>query len=159
MRQLPVALIALLLGAAWADTERVVFTTRTPWESPVLISDPVTSKEFGFQSVTLRNTSSKSIAALDLKVVLLPPETVGEEIEVDGGRVRVPLEAGQSKKIDVYLGQIKALEQKARSLRLDAAVTVLSVASADFADGTRWNGDEAVSPIDAPADSPVRPRK
>jgi hypothetical protein len=148
MRQLPVALIALSFCTAPARAERVFFTTRIPWASPVLISSPFTSKQFGFESVILRNTSTKVIEALDLKVVL--STTGSAEEEVDGGRIHVSLEPGQAKRADVYLGQIKALQQKAHSLRLDTAVIVLFIASADFADGSRWNGDEAAPPIDFP---------
>lgn len=160
MRRLPVlpaALIALLACAIAAEADRVLFTTRTPWTSPVLVSDPAASKEFGFKSVVVRNTSSKAVETVDLRVVLRTAESAEEE--VDGGRIHVALEPGQSRHVDVYLGQIGALEQKARSLRLDAALTVLSVASADFADGTRWNGEDTASPIDAPVDAPARPRK
>jgi hypothetical protein len=155
MRHLTDALIVLLLCTAlvctaWADAEGVIFTTRTAWASPVLISSPLASKDFGFQSVILRNTSTKIIEVLDLRAVLSIAESVEEE--VDGGRIHVSLEPGQSKRIDVYLGPIRALQQKAHSLRLDAALTVLSVSSADFSDGTRWTASEASSHIDFPGE-------
>jgi hypothetical protein len=153
-RVLPAAVIALLLGTGSATAERVLFTTRTAWASPVVVSGPLASKEFGFQSVLLHNISSKTVEALDFKVVLITAAPAGGEAEeVDGGRIHVRLEPGQSRRIDVYLGQVRALEQKAHSLRLNAALTVLSVASADFADGTRWDGEDAPAPVDAPIDS------
>jgi hypothetical protein len=62
----------------------------------------------------------------------------------------VALDAGTSKKADVYLGQIKALQQKAHAMRLDTAVAVLTVASVDFADGTLWERDESQAPVDFP---------
>jgi hypothetical protein len=137
-----------------ADTEHVVFTTRTTWGSPVVVSDPVTSKEFGFESVTLHNYSKQAIAALDLKVVLVTAESL--EQEVDGARIHLSLAAGTSQKVDVYLGQVKALQQKAHAMRLDPAVTVLTVASVDFADGTLWEADESESPIDFPVKDKIR---
>jgi len=148
MRRVLIALVATFFGTAVADTEHVVFTTRTTWGSPVVVSDPVTSKEFGFESVTLHNYSKQAIAALDLKVVLVTAESLDQE--VDGARIHVALEAGRSKKVDVYLGQIKALQQKAHTMRLDPAVTVLTVASVDFADGTLWNSHDGQPPVDFP---------
>jgi hypothetical protein len=157
MGRLIVALIGLLLGTAAADTERVLFTTRTTLEAPVGASDPVASKEYGFESVTLRNISAQDIEAVELKVVMVTAESL--EQEVDGGRIHVSLEAGTSKKVDVYLGQIKALQQKAHSMRLDPAVTVLTVASTDFADGTIWYATEGGATIDSPPDAPLRKGK
>jgi hypothetical protein len=157
MRRLTVAVITLLLGTAAADTERVLFTTRATLDSPVVASDPVASKEYGFESVTLHNYSKQAVEAVELKVVMVTAESL--EQEVDGGRISVPVEAGTSKKVDVYLGQIKALQQKAHSMRLDPAVTVLTVASADFADGTIWRATEGGATIDSPPDAPRGKRK
>jgi nitrogen fixation protein FixH len=154
MGRVLIALIATFFGSAVADTEHVVFTTRTTWGSPVVVSDPVTSKEFGFESVTLHNYSKQAIAALDLKVVLVTAESL--EQEVDGARIHLSLAAGTSQKVDVYLGQVKALQQKAHAMRLDPAVTVLTVASVDFADGTLWEADESESPIDFPVKDKIR---
>jgi hypothetical protein len=70
---------------------------------------------------------------------------------VDGARIHVSLAAGMSKKIDVYLAQVKALERKAHAMRLDPAVTVMTVESVDFADGTLWEErDQTKAPIDFP---------
>ena len=154
MRLVLIALMATFFGTAVADTEHVIFTTRTTWGSPVVVSDPVTSKEFGFESVTLHNYSKQAIAALDLKVVLVTAESL--EQEVDGARIHLSLAAGTSQKVDVYLGQVKALQQKAHAMRLDPAVTVLTVASVDFADGTLWEADESESPIDFPVKDKIR---
>jgi hypothetical protein len=151
MRRVLIALIATFLGTAVADTEHVVFTTRTTWGSPVVVSDPVTSKEFGFESVTLHNYSTQDIQALNLKVVLVTADSL--EQEVDGARIHVSLAAGTSKKIDVYLAQVKALERKAHAMRLDPAVTVMTVESVDFADGALWEElDQTKAPIDFPVD-------
>ncbi|MGD1070056.1 MAG: hypothetical protein ABSB15_07935 [Bryobacteraceae bacterium] len=158
MRRIGVALITLLLGTAVADTEHVVYTTRMTWGAPVVVSDPVTSKEFGFESVTLRNSSTQAIEALDLDVVLITAEAV--EQKVDGTRLHVSLAAGTSKRVSVYLGRVKSLQQKAHAMRLDPAVTVLTVASVDFADGTLWSPDDSKPPIDFPVKpNELRPLK
>lgn len=143
MRRALIALMATFFGTSVADTEHIVFTTRTVWGSPVVVSDPVTSKEFGFDSVTLRNYSTQAIAGLDLKVVLVTQE-------VDGARIHVALDAGTSQKTDVYLARIKAVQQKAHAMHLDPAITVLTVVSVDFADGTYWNSGDAQPPMDFP---------
>ena len=120
----------------------------------MVASDPVTSKEFGFESVTLHNYSKQAIAALDLKVDLVTAESL--EQEVDGARIHVSLAVGTSQKADVYLGQVNALRQKAHAMRLDPAVTVLTVASVDFADGTLWEAGESESPVDFPVKDKIR---
>lgn len=148
MRRVSIALIALLAGTAAADTEHVVYTTRMTWGAPVVVSDPSTSKEFGFESVTLRNSSARAIEAMDLKVVLIAAD--GVEEKVDGTRLHVSLEAGTSKRVDVYLGRVKSLQEKAHAMRLDPAVTVLTVTSVDFADGMLWNSEDSMPPVDFP---------
>ena len=115
----------------------------------------MTSKEFGFESVTLHNYSTQDIRALNLKVVLVTADSL--EQEVDGARIHVSLSAGTSKKIDVYLAQVKALERKAHAMRLDPAVTVMTVESVDFADGALWEElDQNNAPIDVPVDDQIR---
>jgi hypothetical protein len=151
MRRYCLELAAALWLCGAAYSARLLFTTRTAWDSPVVVSAPSASKEFGFQSVVIHNTSTKMIDVLDLSVMLQSTGTPEEE--VDAGRIHVSLEAGHSRRFDVYLGQIRALEQKARQAEPEAISAVLSVRAAEFADGSEWHAPmEAGVPIDMPVE-------
>jgi hypothetical protein len=133
-------LLLVLLGCLLAREERVVFTTRTHPSCPVLISAPSESKDFGFHAVTFRNDSRKEIAALQLKVTI---STGGAREEVvDSRRVPITLAPGETKRMDVRLASVQGSKQKARALRQELASVMLFVESAEFSDGTQWNGDE-----------------
>jgi hypothetical protein len=128
-------LLLLLLGCLLAHEQRVVFTTRTHPSCPVLVSSPSESKDFGFHSLTFRNDSRKPIAALELKV------TISNEV-IDSRRVPIVLEPGETKRMEVHLASVQGSKQKARALRQEIASVMLFVESAEFSDGTQWNGDE-----------------
>lgn len=153
MQRFLATVLGLLCGCALAHGQRVVFTMLTHPSSPVLIASVSPSKDFGFQSVTLLNDSGKAIESMSLKVVLATPG-MREEL-VDGGRVFAKLEPGDRKSVEVFLGRIQALAQRARELRQDAARAIVSVESVDFSDGTRWDGQEPM--VDIPMRPEVRP--
>jgi hypothetical protein len=144
-------LLMALVRCAAALAARVLFTTKTPWDSPAVVSEPAASKDFGFQSVLIHNTSGKAIDAVYLQIVFHDPGVVDEE--VDSGRIRVGLEAGHAKRFDVFLGQVKALQQKAATIRRDSIAAVLSVRGADFVDGTTWRATDESAPIDSPPEN------
>jgi hypothetical protein len=128
-------LLLLLLGCLFAHEQRLVFTTRTHPSCPVLVSAPSESKDFGFQALTFRNDSRKTIAALQLKV------TISNEV-IDSRRVPIVLEPGETKRLEVHLASVQGSKQKATALRQEIASVMLFVESAEFSDGTQWNGDE-----------------
>jgi hypothetical protein len=128
-------LLLLLLGCLLAHEQRLVFTTRTHPSCPVLVSAPSESRDFGFHALTFRNDSRKPIAALQLKV------TIQDEV-VDSRRVPIALEPGEAKRMEVHLASVQGSKQKARALRQEIASVMLFVESAEFSDGTQWNGDE-----------------
>jgi len=152
MRRFSIALIAILACAAAADAARVLFTIRTPWDSPAVVSEPAASKELGFQSVRIQNTSRKTLDAVYLRIAFQSPGMADEE--VDGGRIRVGLEPGHAKRFDIFLGQIRALEQKASSIQRDSISAVLSVRGADFTDGSTWHVTQDSAPLDSPPERP-----
>ena len=128
-------LLLLWFGYLLAHEQRLVFTTQTHPSCPVLVSAPSESKDFGFHALTFRNDSRKTIAALQLKV------TIQDEV-VDSRRVAIALQPGETKRMEVHLASVQGSKQKARALRQEIASVMLFVESAEFSDGTQWNGDE-----------------
>lgn len=143
------AALGLLLGSSQAYPQHVFFTMLTPASSPLVISSVASSRDFGFQSLTLTNDSDKAIESVRLKVVLTVPKSSDEW--VDGGRVFVHLEPGARQQIDAFLGRIRALTQRARELKLNLARAIVTVESVDFSDGTQWTGGPPTQDI------PVQP--
>jgi len=74
-----------------------------------------------------------------------------EEV-VDGGHIFAKLEPGEPKTVDVFLGRMQALTQRARELKLEIARAIVTVEAVDFSDGTQWNGDPPIE------DVPAQPR-
>jgi hypothetical protein len=133
-------LLLLLFGYLLAHEQRLVFTTRTHPSCPVLVSAPSESKDFGFHSLTFRNDSRKTIAALQLKVTISTGNA--QEEVVDSRRVPIALEPGETKRLEVHLASVQGSKQKASALRQEIASVMLFVESAEFSDGTQWTGDE-----------------
>ena len=71
------------------------------------------------------------------------PATAQDEV-VDGRRVPITLAPGEIKRLEVDLASVQGSKQKARALRQEIASIMLFVESAEFSDGTQWNGDEPV---------------
>ena len=135
-------LLLLFFGCLLAHEQRIVFTTRTHPSCPVLVSAPSESKDYGFHAITFQNDSRKSIAALQLKVTISTGNSQDEV--VDGRRVSIALAPGEIKRLEVDLASVQGSKQKARALRQEIASVMLFVESAEFSDGTQWNGDEPV---------------
>jgi hypothetical protein len=140
MRRLVCACLGLLFGCMLAHAQRLVFTTRTHPACPVLISAPSESKDFGFHAIRIRNDSKKSIAALQLRVTI--PRSQAQDEVVDGKHVLVTLAPGETKRLEIRLASVEGCRQKAKDLRQETASVTLFVESADFSDGTQWNGSE-----------------
>ena len=142
MRRFVCASLGLLFGCLLAHGQRLVFTTRTHPACPVLISAPSESKDFGFHAIRIRNDSNKSIASVQLRVTI--PRGKEQDEVVDGKHVLVTLAPGETKRLEVRLGSVEGCRQKARDLRQETASITLFVESAEFSDGTQWNGNEPV---------------
>jgi hypothetical protein len=141
MRRVVSAFLLLISFGALAEAQRLVFTMRTHPTCPVWITSTTQSKDYGFQTLTFASDSDKAVASVNLTVVL----TYGEQEEVvDGNRVYVGLESGERKEMNVFLGRMPALTQRAKELKQDVARAIVFVDSVDFADGTRWDPREIV---------------
>jgi hypothetical protein len=130
---------ALFLTTPAAHAQHLVFTTVTPGTSPVWISSPEQSKDFGFQTLDILNDSDSVVSSVHLKVTLSVSES-SEEM-VDSGHVYVLLDPGEERRLDVFLGRIDALNQKLRAMRHPVAWVKVTVESVEFADGSRWDPD------------------
>ena len=135
-------LVGILLLPAIAHGQHLVFTMLTHPTCPLVMASISSSRDFGFQSVALRNDSGKAIESIRLRVVLATPR--GRDEWVDGGRVFARLEPGDRKEVEVFLGRTQALSQRARELKLGVGRAIVMVESADFSDGTRWTDEEPV---------------
>jgi hypothetical protein len=132
--------LGLLFGCMLANGQRLIFTTRTHPSCPVLVFAPSESKDFGFHAIRIRNDSAKVIAALQLKVTISGGDA--QEDVVDSRRVQITLSPGETKRLEVHLASVQGSKQKARALRQEIASVMLFVESAEFTDGTEWNGNE-----------------
>ena len=61
---------------------------------------------------------------------------------MDSAHIYIALEPGEQKRMDVSLGRIQALTQKVKSVGQGVAWVKLFVDSAEFSDGTRWDGNQ-----------------
>jgi hypothetical protein len=146
------SVLGLLLASSPAHAERLVFTMLTSPSCPVLASAPEQSKDFGFQSVLFRNDSDKSIQTLYLTVTFYTAKSRDREEVVDSAHLYIALEPGEQKRMDVFLGRIQALTQKVKSVGQSVAWVKLFVDSAEYSDGTRWDGNQPSegTPLDRP---------
>jgi hypothetical protein len=135
---LKAAPLLLFTGVA-AFGQQVAFTSRTYVESPVLISSVEGSKEFGFDSVVLRNDGPDAIVAIHFQITFRTG--AGDEI-ADERRVAVNLDPRDSKRLVVGLAQIEGLRQQARSRKQTSALAILTIESVEFQDGGEWKQSE-----------------
>src|ERR1700680_2942552 len=97
--------------------EQLVFTMRTQMSCPVAMSKISPSTEYGFQKVTFRNESKKSIRAVNLELAFSNAESDSREEIVEGGRMVVLLQPEEEKRLDVRLGHTQTLQQRAKYLK------------------------------------------
>ncbi len=143
-------LLALFIGNASA--QNLVFTTRVHLACPVHMSAIAQTKDLGFDSVLIRNESKKAIDTVHMNVSLTTES--GEEI-VEKASFLVMLAPGQSKRVNVSLGHVPELTNKAHLSHWRVVQATLFVVSADFTDGTQWDGAEPyindpITPTTAP---------
>jgi hypothetical protein len=130
-------LLALFIGNASA--QNLVFTTKVHLACPVHMSAIAQTKDVGFDSVLFRNESKKTIDTVQLNVSLTTES--GEEI-VEKATFLLMLTPGQSRRVSVGLGHVPELTNKAHLSHWRVVQATLFVASADFTDGTQWDGAE-----------------
>src|SRR5580700_8913036 len=113
-----VGIVLILLAVANCGTafcQQLAFTSRTYVQSPVTIASVEGSKEFGFDSVTLRNDGPNAISAVHFQITLRTGD--GDEI-ADDRRVAVSLDPRDTRRVVVGLAQIEGLKQLARLRKL-----------------------------------------
>ena len=135
-----------------AFSQQIAFTSRTYVQSPVVMMSVEQSKEFGFDSVILRNDGPNAISALHFQITLRTG--AGDEI-ADERRIAVSLEPRDSKRLVVGLAQIEGLRQQAKSRKLESALVILTIESVEFEGGGEWKQTERdsgtpIDPVDAP---------
>jgi hypothetical protein len=142
MRTNPQTWIVLILLPALSGTalcQQLAFTSRAYVQSPVVISSVESSKDFGFDSVVLRNDGPKVIRAVHFQIGL---RTGAEDEVADQRRVPVSLEQRDSKRLIIGLAHIEGLKQLAKSRKLASALVILTVESVEFEDGGEWHQTE-----------------
>jgi hypothetical protein len=147
-----VLVLALALSAGPACCQQLAFTSRTYLQSPVVISSVEASKEFGFDSVVLRNDGPEPVTAVHF--LLTYRAGSGDEV-VDERRFDVSLEPRDSKRLPIGLAHIEGLKQQARSRKHQAALVILTIESVEFQGGGEWKqmergGGIAIDPADTP---------
>jgi hypothetical protein len=128
-----------LIFASSAFAQQVAFTSRAYVLSPVTIVSTDASKQFGFESITLRNDGPHAITAVHVQIMF--HSEVGEEI-ADERRVAVNIDPRETRRFVVDLGHVDGLKQLARSRRQPSALAILTVESVEFADGSEWKQSE-----------------
>ena len=150
-----IGIVLILLAVPNCGTafgQQLAFTSRAYVQSPVVITSVEDSKEFGFDSVTLRNDGSNGIVAVHFQITVRTG--AGDEV-ADERRVAVSLDPRDSKRLVVGLGQIEGLKQQARSRQQESALVVLTIESIEFEGGGEWkqterDGGITIDPVDAP---------
>jgi hypothetical protein len=132
--------------------QQIAFTSRTYVQSPVIITSVEGSKEYGFDSVELRNDGPNAISAIHFQIMLRTGD--GDEV-ADERRVAVSLDSRDTRRIVVGLAQVEGLKQLARSRKLESALVILTIESVEFQDGGEWkqaerDGGTPLDPVNAP---------
>jgi hypothetical protein len=141
------------LHCAMVYGQELAFTSRAYFQSPVIISSVQGSKEFGFDSVVLRNDGPRAVTAVRLQVTFRTG--AGDEIPEER-RVPVNLDPHADRRLLVDLGQVDGLKQLAKSRKQESALVILTVEAVEFQDGGEWKQTEPERgvPID-----PLPPQK
>jgi hypothetical protein len=135
-----------------AFSQQLAFTSCTYVQSPVVITSVEGSKEFGFDSLVLRNDGSNAISAVHFQITLRT--SAGDEI-ADERRIMVSLEPRDSKRLVVGLAQIEGLREQAKYRKQESVLLILTIESVEFEDGGEWkqterDGGIPLDPVNAP---------
>jgi hypothetical protein len=143
----------LIWNCGTAFSQQLAFTSRTYVQSPVVITSVQGSKEFGFDSVAIRNDGPSAVTAIHFQITFRT--AAGDEI-ADERRVAAGIDPRDTKRLVVGLAHIEGLKQQARSRKQENALVILTIESVEFQDGTEWKQTERDrgTPLD-----PVQPVK
>lgn len=159
--------LAALVGASTtllllpAFGQQVAFTSRSYISSPVALSSVESSKDFGFESVVLRNDGPDTITAIHFQITLRTD--AGDEI-ADERRIAVSLDPRDSKRVEIGLAGIEGLKQQARTRQQASALAILTIEAVEFQDGSEWKQGEReqgvpVDPLQPQRELAPQPRK
>ena len=146
----PIASILLLtLNSGISFGQHLIFTSRASLQSPITFSSIESSRNFGFDSVLLRNGASDTITAVHFKITL-GPGTDGEV--ADERRVPVRIEPSASKRVITELGHVESIKQLLKSRNQTAPIVILTIDSVEFETGVEWRQpqDQLGVPLDVP---------
>ena len=147
------AALLTLLVASSAFAQHVSFSSRAYVLSPVTLVSFDSSKEYGFDSLTIRNDGAQAIVAVHVQMIFR--SEAGDEV-ADERRVQADVDPRDTRRFAVGMGQIEGLKQLARSRGQSSALAILTIESVEFADGSEWKQTERErgAPID-----PLKPAK
>jgi hypothetical protein len=142
-------LVALAWSCQSLCAQQLAFTSRAYLQSPMIVESIESSKDYGFESVMVRNDAPETVIAVRLQVTL--HSVTGDEI-ADERRVPVQVYPRETKRISVGMAQIKGLKDRLRSYRQDDGLAILTIEALEFRDGTEWKRP----PIET-TDAPTKP--
>jgi hypothetical protein len=151
--------VASLVALSWSCpnvfAQQLAFTSRAHLQSPVIVESIESSKDYGFESVMVRNDAPDTVIAVRLQVTL--HSAAGDEI-ADEMRIPVQLPARETKRISVGMAQIKGLKDRLRSYRQEDGLAILTIEALEFRDGTEWKRPP-IETTDAPTSPASIPKK
>ena len=134
-----IPVLAAFITPLAALGQQLAFTSRADLQSPVVIDSVLSSKEFGFESVALRNEGAEAISAVHFRIVFRTD--AGDEV-ADERRVGVIIDPHDGKTARLGLGEVIGLRQLARSRKQASALVILTVESVEFRNGGEWKPED-----------------
>jgi hypothetical protein len=134
------------------SAQQLAFTSRTHLQSPVIIESIESSRDYGFESLVLRNDAPNVVIAVRFLITL--HSRSGDEV-ADDRRVPVQVNPRETKRITLGMAQIKGLKDQLRSYRQDDGLAILTIEALEFRDGTEWKRPTSVN-TDLPTEPALR---
>lgn len=143
------SILVLVVNCGIAFCQQLAFTSREYIRSPVFLSSIESSREFGFESVVIRNDGLDAISAVHFKITL---RTGSDDEVADERRVVVSIEHAATRRVVLELGHVEGLKQLVRSRKQATALAILTVEQVEFEDGHEWRqaGQQEGVPLDVP---------
>lgn len=149
------ALLVTTFGGLAAHAQQLAFTSRTHLLSPVVVESIQSSREYGFESILVKNDGPDAVVAVRFVITL--HSSAGDEI-ADERRVAMEVAAHETKRVETGLGHIKGLQDRLQSERQKDGLAIISVAAVEFRDGSEWKPPDG-SNSDVPAKPATLERK
>ena len=144
------SVLLALTNCGIAFTQQIAFSSRAVLQSPVVVISFQQSKEFGFDSVVLRNDGRDPVRAVHFRLTWRAGTETDEEL-ADERRIAVTLGPTVSKQVTIGLGDLEGLRQLVKSRKKTAATIILTIQAVEFEDGQEWrNTEQHGVPLDIP---------